>query len=148
MALIDLTNRLVTVIKDTAQFAHDVVSPPSPYHSKSLYSRIYLDASGIGSEDNAVYKSRRRYTEPPRDLREGLTQGFDAIRQGFDRIRENVQHPPATTSGKVAYSFRVLPSGIFLPLISFAHATSNVLVGTRNQLVPDARKDDQNKYKS
>lgn len=140
MALIDLTNRLVTLIQDTAQFAHDVVSPPIAYHERDLYIPIGEDGP------NSRYYGRR-YTEPPRDLREGLTQGLDALKQGFDRIRVNVQHPPASTSGKVAYGFRVLPSGIFLPLISFAHATSNVLVGTRNQLVPDARKDDQNKYK-
>ena len=70
----------------------------------------------------------------------------DGLKDGFkENFRQVTQAEDVT--GAIGAVVRELPSGIFLPFIHLTQASSNVLVGIRNQLAPDARKEDQDKYK-
>lgn len=136
MALIDLTNRFVHLIQNTAQFAHDVVSPPHHHpHSRSHHPPLRPTMTG----------------NQPRDIREGVHGAYVGLKEGFSEHFRHVATAGAQAedvTGAIGAVVRELPSGIFLPFIHLTHASSSVLVGLRNQLAPDARKEDQDKYKS
>lgn len=133
MAVIDLTNRLVQIIHGTAQFAHDVVSPPS--HVR--YQVINPRSVNAGNQ--------------PRDLREGMATALTVMRDGFSETVRNVTavgmqgDDMSTVIGGI---LRSLPTTLIEPVIQASQATSNVLVGMRNQLTPEARKDDQEKWRT
>nr|XP_046908744.1 autophagy-related protein 2 homolog B-like [Dermatophagoides farinae] len=132
MATLELANRLVVLIQNTAQFAHNVVTPPTP-------------GSGHHNRHQLIPASQ------PRDLREGFTVAYAVIREGFhDTFRgmtntNLVADDTVTVIGEVV---RQIPSTVVRPIIHLSQATSSVLVGFRNQLTPEARKDDQEKWKN
>ena len=122
--------RLVHVIHDTAQFAHGVVSSS---RTSQTNHRGQLPKS------------------QPRDLREGVATAYTVMREGFNETYRNVANISMQSEGyseAVGGFIRQIPSNIFKPIIKVSEATSNVLVGMRNQLTPEARKDDQYKWKS
>nr|XP_027201257.1 autophagy-related protein 2 homolog A-like [Dermatophagoides pteronyssinus] len=133
MATLELANRLVVLIQNTAQFAHNVVTPPTP--GNGHYNRHQLIPA----------------SSQPRDLREGFTVAYTVIREGFhDTFRgmtntNLVADDTVTVIGEVV---RQIPSTVVRPIIHLSQATSSVLVGFRNQLTPEARKDDQEKWKN
>lgn len=50
-------------------------------------------------------------------------------------------------TGAVGAAIRLVPPTVLSPVIIATEATSNVLGGMRNQLQPDARKEDEEKWK-
>lgn len=129
LATLDLTNRVVGLINMTAQFAHDVVTPPTP-GSRQL-SRIPASQ--------------------PRDFREGVAVAYTVMREGFHDTAHNLtsaSYASSDMSARIGEVLRQIPSTIVRPLIHVSQATSSVLVGTRNQLTPEARKDDHDKWKN
>lgn len=73
------------------------------------------------------------------------------MREGLNQTYRNVASAGMQAEGyseAVGGLIRQIPSNIFQPIIKVSEATSNVLVGMRNQLTPEARKDDQDKWKS
>lgn len=130
MATLDLANRLLNLIQCTAQFAHDVVTPPT-----------------IGGS----YRPQIVFYSQPRDAREGATaaygvmrEGFTDMARGFNSVLSN-SDDFATVVGQVV---RKIPSTVVSPLILLSRGSSNFLVGVRNQLTPEARKDDHEKWKN
>ncbi|RWS04521.1 autophagy-related protein 2B-like protein [Dinothrombium tinctorium] len=131
MAIIDLANRFVYVIQGTAQFAHDVVSPP--VHGRHNSQRMLLP------------------TSQPRDFREGMVTALTVMREGINETVRNVASAGMQAddvSSAIGVVIRQIPSAIFRPVIQASQATSNVLMGMRNQLTPEARKEDQDKWKN
>lgn len=130
MGAIDLANRFVYIIQSAAQFAHDLVTPPTPGHHQTC----------------------QQFTPTqPRDLREGMAAAYTVMREGLhDTVRGVTTAGMAADdmSGAIGVVVRQIPSTIFRPFIHASQATSNVLVGMRNQLTPEARKDDQDKWKN
>ena len=130
MATLDLANRFVYLIQSTAQFAHDVVTPPTPGHRPQTMALM-----------NAQ----------PRDVREGLAVAVAVVREGLMDTYRGVASTGFTSedmSARIGGVVRHIPSAIVQPIIIGSQATSNVLVGIRNQLTPDARTDDHHKYKN
>ena len=129
MAAIDLTNRVVSLLQSTAQFAHDVVTPPVPGGN----TRIVI------------------YNSQPRDFREGVIVGYAQLKEGVTVSLQEVANAGimadnvGTRLGKVVCK---LPSAIVLPFFHLTQATSSVLLGARNQMKPEARKDDHEKWKN
>ena len=119
------------MIQGTAQFAHDVVLTHnrSPQHNTR------------GSVP----------TSQPRDLREGVASAYTVMREGLNETYRNVASVGAQSDGvteTVGVFIGTLPSNILNPIIKATEATSNVIVGMRNQLTPEARQDDQYKWKT
>ena len=50
--------------------------------------------------------------------------------------------------GAVGGALRQIPSAAVVPFMKVAEASSNILSGIRNQLNPDEKRDDEQKYKS
>lgn len=127
MATLDIANRFVSLIQSAAQFAHDVVTPPG-HHQATLAIQAQ-----------------------PRDLREGVAAAYTVMRTGLhDTVREVTiaKMNADDMSGAIGGVVRQIPSTFIRPFIHASEATSNILVGIRNQITPDARKDDQDKWKN
>jgi autophagy-related protein 2 len=57
------------------------------------------------------------------------------------------EHEQKGMTGAVGGVLRQIPPTIVSPIIIATEATSNVLGGMRNQLQPDARREDEEKWK-
>ena len=151
MALIDLTNRCFNLIQTTAQFAHDVVSPPHHHvrHSSS--------GSGGGVPSSSGHHYHRRHSQTgaasgqPRDFREGMTNALYVVKEGFEDTYRHVTTAGSQAEdipGKIGGVLREVPSSILSVPIVIADGSQRILTGVRNQVVPNARKEDQDKYKA
>lgn len=74
--------------------------------------------------------------------------------QGIGETADNIvkvashEHEQKGYSGAVGGVLRQIPPTIFKPIIIASEATSNVLGGVRSQLVPDARREASQKWRS
>ena len=57
------------------------------------------------------------------------------------------EHEQKGISGAIGGVLRQIPSTVIEPVIIATEATSNVLGGMRNQLLPEKKKDDEEKWK-
>ncbi|GAB1600117.1 autophagy-related protein 2 homolog B-like [Argonauta hians] len=136
MAMLELTNRLVKSIQYLAMLTYDMVSPgPSVCTTSRKKNRV------------------QKRSKQPNDLREGMTNAYIVLRQGFSETAESIvraateEHEHKGVTGAVGGVIRQIPPTMVQPIILASEATSNVLGGMRNQLVPDARREDVEKWK-
>lgn len=135
MAAIDLTNRFVSLVQCTAMFAHDIVTPPQNTHN---------------GRHRGSSNSHHMILNQPRNFCEGMTQAYTIMREGFNDTVRNVAAGMQADDmrGAMGELVRHIPSTILNPIISVTEGAQNVLVGLRNQLTPEARRDDQDKWKT
>ncbi|XP_069771921.1 autophagy-related protein 2 homolog B-like isoform X4 [Narcine bancroftii] len=137
MAALELTNRLVQTIQAAAETAYDMVSPGSNSHSLMRSKRI----------------SQHRLTHQPVDLREGVAKAYDLVKEGFTDTAQMIyetatrEHEERGMTGAVGGVLRQIPPTVVKPLIVATEATSNVLGGMRNQIQPDARQEESQKWR-
>ncbi|OQV11990.1 Autophagy-related protein 2-like protein A [Hypsibius exemplaris] len=138
IATIELTNRIVQTVQFAAESAYDVISPgPSFRRKKKLASAAVVP----------------RYSQPG-DIREGVVTAYQGLCEGFtDTFREIVdavseEREQKGMSGAVGGICRQIPPAIVKPLILASQATSNVLGGLRNQLQPENRQDEMEKWRT
>ena len=170
LATIELTNRMFQVTKNVAEFFYDLVTP---HRANSLgYQQSMLGAYGIGGASggasgasnalvetllSGVVANNRniRIRRHPNDIREGLTNAYLVMYEGLNdtannfrqEIDQGVQQrgPIVGTIGGV---LRQIPSVALVPLLLTTEATCNILSGVKNHLVPDEKKDEDQKYKT
>ncbi|NP_001395210.1 autophagy-related protein 2 homolog A isoform 3 [Mus musculus] len=137
-AALELSNRLVQAIQATAETVYDILSPASPV-SRSL-------------QDKRSSRKLRRGQQPA-DLREGMAKAYDAVREGILDTAQTIcdvasrGHEQKGLTGAVGGVIRQLPPTVVKPIIVATEATSNVLGGMRNQILPDAHKDHALKWR-
>lgn len=85
----------------------------------------------------------------PRNFCEGVAVGFSILKEGFNDTARNVAVGMQAEDMRSAVGelVRQIPSTLLNPIISATEGAQNVLVGIRNQIAPDARRDDQEKWK-
>uniref|UniRef100_A0A4X2K3P0 Autophagy related 2A n=1 Tax=Vombatus ursinus TaxID=29139 RepID=A0A4X2K3P0_VOMUR len=138
-AALELSNRLVQAIQATAETVYDILSPAAPV-SRSLQDR------------RSARKLRRG--QQPADLREGVAKAYDTVREGILDTAQTIcdvasrGHEQKGLTGAVGGVIRQLPPTVVKPLILATEATSNLLGGMRNQILPDAHKDHALKWRS
>ncbi|XP_067848216.1 autophagy-related protein 2 homolog B-like isoform X3 [Heptranchias perlo] len=137
MAALELTNRLVQTIQAAAETAYDMVSPGPTTHSLMRTKRI----------------SQHRLAHQPVDLREGVAKAYDVVKEGFTDTAHMIyetatrEHEQRGMTGAVGGVLRQIPPTVVKPLIVATEATSNVLGGMRNQIQPDARQEESQKWR-
>ncbi|XP_072350535.1 autophagy-related protein 2 homolog B-like isoform X1 [Scyliorhinus torazame] len=137
MAALELTNRLVQTIQAAAETAYDMVSPGPTTHSLMRTKRI----------------SQHRLAHQPVDLREGVAKAYDVVKEGFTDTAHMIyetatrEHEQRGMTGAVGGVLRQIPPAVVKPLIVATEATSNVLGGMRNQIQPDARQEESQKWR-
>ncbi|XP_074087234.1 autophagy-related protein 2 homolog A isoform X1 [Macrotis lagotis] len=138
-AALELSNRLVQAIQATAETVYDILSPAAPV-SRSL-------------QDKRSARKLRRGQQPA-DLREGVAKAYDTVREGILDTAQTIcdvasrGHEQKGLTGAVGGVIRQLPPTVVKPLILATEATSNLLGGMRNQILPDAHKDHALKWRS
>ncbi|XP_032089811.1 autophagy-related protein 2 homolog A isoform X3 [Thamnophis elegans] len=137
-AALELSNRLVQAIQATAETVYDILSPTAP-PSRALPDRKY------------VRKLRRGHQ--PADLREGVAKAYDTVREGVIDTAQAIcdvaarGHEQKGITGAVGGVLRQIPPTVVKPLIVASEATSNLLGGMRNQIKPDALKEESLKWR-
>ncbi|XP_060711503.1 autophagy-related protein 2 homolog A [Hemiscyllium ocellatum] len=138
-AALELSNRLVQAIQATAETVYDILSPTPPI-TKATVDKRYL----------------RKYkrVQQPADLREGVAKAYDTVREGVIDTAQTIcevatrGHEQKGITGAVGGVLRQIPPTVVKPLIVATEATSNLLGGMRNQIKPDARKEDSLKWRT
>ncbi|KAJ8390814.1 hypothetical protein AAFF_G00099460 [Aldrovandia affinis] len=137
MAALELTNRMVRTIQAAAETAYDMVSP--------------------GPDESELKKIKRyshyRLAHQPVDLREGVAKAYSVVKEGIADTALTIydtatrEHEQRGVTGAVGGVLRQLPPAVVKPLIVATEATSNVLGGMRNQIHPDARQEEAQKWR-
>jgi hypothetical protein len=94
-----------------------------------------------------------RIRRQPNDIREGLTNAYYVMYEGLNdtasnfiqEINQGAEHKGLP--GAIGGALRQLPSAALAPIVLATDATCNILSGIRNQLKPDEKKDDDQKWK-
>ncbi|XP_034869063.1 autophagy-related protein 2 homolog A isoform X3 [Mirounga leonina] len=138
-AALELSNRLVQAIQATAETVYDILSPAAPI-PRSLQDKRSM--------------RRLRKGHQPADLREGVAKAYDTVREGILDTAQTIcdvasrGHEQKGLTGAVGGVIRQLPPTVVKPLILATEATSSLLGGMRNQILPDAHKDHALKWRS
>lgn len=138
-AALELSNRLVQAIQATAETVYDILSPTPPL------TRYITEGRPA---------TRPRRTPQPADLREGVAKAYDTVREGVIDTAQTLcdvasrGHEQKGLPGAVGGVLRQIPPTVVRPLIVASEATSNLLGGMRNQIKPDARKEDFLKWRT
>ncbi|XP_050294529.1 autophagy-related protein 2 homolog A isoform X2 [Anthonomus grandis grandis] len=139
VAALELTTRLIYFIQITAETAYDMLSPSGP---------------SIRTKRLAKRKIRRKRYHQPQDIREGLNNACIVVKEGIGETADNIIQTAAMEkeqkgiSGAVGAVIRQIPPTILKPILIASEATTNVLGGMQSQLVPDARKEANEKWRS
>ena len=143
MSLLDFTNKLLGVIKFAAEMAFDIMSPETSVVQGKL-PHPYINRQA------ATAHMRRR----PADMREGMFNALAVIQEGMEETARTViqnvieDHNRRGLTGAVGGIIRQVPSNLVRPVILASAATSNVLEGVKNQVAPDARQEEEEKWKN
>ncbi|XP_076833949.1 LOW QUALITY PROTEIN: autophagy-related protein 2 homolog B [Brachyhypopomus gauderio] len=137
MAALELTNRMVRTIQAAAETAYDMVSPvPDERECKKIKRYAHY-----------------RPAHQPVDLREGVAKAYSVVKEGITDTALTIydtatrEHEQRGMTGAVGGVLRQLPPAVVKPLIVATEATSNVLGGMRNQIHPDARQEETQKWR-
>ncbi|KAF7704373.1 hypothetical protein HF521_021445 [Silurus meridionalis] len=137
MAALELTNRMVRTIQAAAETAYDMVSPVIDERECKKMKRY----------------SHFRLAHQPVDLREGVAKAYSVVKEGIADTALTIydtatrEHEQRGMTGAVGGVLRQLPPAVVKPLIVATEATSNVLGGMRNQIHPDARQEESQKWR-
>ncbi|GAB1294781.1 Autophagy-related protein 2 homolog B [Apodemus speciosus] len=140
MAALELTNRMVQTIQAAAETAYDMVSP----------STLSIEPK------KAKRFPHHRLAHQPVDLREGVAKAYSVVKEVMKGITDTAQtiyetaareHESRGVTGAVGEVLRQIPPAVVKPLIVATEATSNVLGGMRNQIRPDVRQDESQKWR-
>ncbi|XP_061541277.1 autophagy-related protein 2 homolog A isoform X1 [Phycodurus eques] len=140
-AALELSNRLVQAIQATAETVYDILSPTPPLNRYAI------------TEGRAPSSRPRRFAQPA-DLREGVAKAYDTVREGVIDTAQTLcdvasrGHEQKGLPGAVGGVLRQIPPTVVRPLIVASEATSSLLGGMRNQIKPDARKEDFLKWRT
>ncbi|XP_060036979.1 autophagy-related protein 2 homolog B isoform X3 [Erinaceus europaeus] len=137
MAALELTNRMVQTIQAAAETAYDMVSPGT---------------LAIEPKKNKKFP-HHRLAHQPVDLREGVAKAYSVVKEGLTDTAQTIyetaarEHESRGMTGAVGEVLRQIPPAVVKPLIVATEATSNVLGGMRNQIRPDVRQDESQKWR-
>ncbi|XP_033275590.1 autophagy-related protein 2 homolog B isoform X1 [Orcinus orca] len=137
MAALELTNRMVQTIQAAAETAYDMVSPGT-----------------LSIEPKKVKRfPHHRLAHQPVDLREGVAKAYSVVKEGIADTAQTIyetaarEHESRGVTGAVGEVLRQIPPAVVKPLIVATEATSSVLGGMRNQIRPDVRQDESQKWR-
>lgn len=136
MACLELTNKLVQTVQGVAELAYDMLSPGPSMLVEAQNRRHRAIANNL-----------------PVDIRDGVNNAYQVVAEGLgDTARTLVkaasqEHRQKGVSGAVGGLLRQLPPTMAAGIIVATEATSTVLGGVRNQIQPDARHEDIQKWR-
>ncbi|KAK2104716.1 Autophagy protein [Saguinus oedipus] len=125
------------MIQAAAETAYDMVSPGTLSIEPKKTKRF----------------PHHRLAHQPVDLREGVAKAYSVVKEGITDTAQTIyetaarEHENRGVTGAVGEVLRQIPPAVVKPLIVATEATSNVLGGMRNQIRPDVRQDESQKWR-
>jgi len=145
LSFLDVTNKFLTVIKFAAELAFDVMSPDGCV----VYGKLPHPARDCKRKIGRAQVRRARGT--PADFREGMLGAMQLVREGLDETARSLAEAAGDRTGMagaVGGVLRAVPSTMVRPVILGAAATSNLLDGVKNQISPDQRAEEEDKWRT
>ena len=142
MAMLELSNRMVGFVQSAAETACDIVSPAEVQKSRERYRNTW----------RGLEKQARRSRQPS-DVREGFNNACSLLQHGFTDTAYSIarvaqkEHERKGLTGAVGGVIRHMPVTLVRPLAFTSEAAAHLISGIRNQIEPDARKEDEDKWR-
>ncbi|CRL03003.1 CLUMA_CG016444, isoform A [Clunio marinus] len=136
LAALEITSRIIYLLQITAETAFDMVSPVGP----SVRRRVNR-------------KGKRKRIHPPQDIREGMSNAYHIVKDGIGDTAQTIiqmaalEHDQKGYTGAVGAVMRQIPPTMVRPIVLATQATTNVLGGLKNELIPNARIEAKEKWK-
>ncbi|KAH8850650.1 Autophagy-related protein 2 like [Schistosoma japonicum] len=140
------------------------------FSTSTLWATLQLSIQGIRAVQSIAetaydlvtpgpaLRSRRLYLRQPADLREGFGNAVNVMTRGFQMVAEDLCGATALPSeveigykgpvGMVGDVLRQIPPTMVTPIVAGCEVTANILGGLRNQLRPEAKAEDEQKWKN
>jgi len=145
LAAIELSNRAVLMFHAMAETMYEMLSPSPTLH---LRQQRLLGPLGPHASNHAVAVRTQ-----PADFREGVTNAYQVLYTGIEEQATNIiygvseGHEEKGVTGAVGGILRQVPATVVRPLVLASEAAANVLDGMRNQIAPEARINDAEKWR-
>ncbi|CAH8827720.1 unnamed protein product [Trichobilharzia szidati] len=133
-ATLQLTIQGIRAVQSVAETAYDLVTP------------------------GPALRSRRLHLRQPADIREGFGNAVNVMTRGFQMVAEDLCGATVLPSeveigykgpvGMVGDVLRQIPPTMVTPIVAGCEVTANILGGLRNQLRPEAKVEDEQKWKN
>lgn len=109
-----------------------------------------VDASGSTTPQQAA---RSRYASQPANAKEGLSAALGSISRGVRHAANTIvaipmrEYQRSGPQGAVRAVIRAVPIALLHPLIGTSEAVSKTLLGVRNEMDPETRRDVDRRFK-
>jgi len=131
-AALDVSQRLVNIVQNLAEFAFDIVTPDYAFQRKRKLLAANQPVQVAG------------------DIREGLSMAFDTVREGVmdtaQTLHAAVEEDREYGQWGMGIIRHITPSAI-KPIVIASKATVQVLDGLKNQLKPNDYKEELKKWR-
>nr|XP_014094904.1 autophagy-related protein 2 homolog A [Bactrocera oleae] len=137
LAALEITSRVIQILQFTAETAFDMVSSGPSIRTIRRHRR-----------------DRKRRSHRPKDMREGVTNAYLIVKEGINDSAATLietavaEHDQKGYTGAVGAVMRQLPQLVVCPAVLATQATTNILGGVKSSLVPDAKVEAREKWKT
>ncbi|KAF8564574.1 hypothetical protein P879_11032, partial [Paragonimus westermani] len=161
---------MVTPSVGAGGFIHGLRSGTRSFSTSTLWATLQLTIQGVRAVQSIAetaydlvtpgpaLRSRQLRLRQPADMREGFGNAMSAVSRGFQMVTEDLLGATHTQSeaellgykgpvGVVGDVLRQIPPTVVAPLVTGCEVTANILGGFRNQLRPEAKLEDEQKWK-
>ncbi|XP_017466470.1 PREDICTED: autophagy-related protein 2 homolog B [Rhagoletis zephyria] len=137
LAALEITSRIIQLLQFTAETAFDMVS------SGPSVGRVRKHR-----------KDKKKRAQRPKDVREGVTNAYLIVKEGINDSAANLietavaEHDQKGYTGAVGAVMRQIPQLVVCPAVLATQATTNILGGVKSSLVPEAKVEAREKWKT
>lgn len=141
MATLEVANGAIGLLQSAAETTYELISPSDTH------------AEGRESQNWRTLGRHARRSQPA-DIREGVSNAYTVVKHGVEDTATSIvklaqkEHDKKGVTAAVGVVLRHIPPALVRPVIVATEATSNVLSGIRNQIKPDAKQQDEDKWKN
>ncbi|XP_053954564.1 autophagy-related protein 2 homolog A [Anastrepha ludens] len=137
LAALEITSRVIQLLQFTAETAFDMVS------SGPSIGRVRTHR-----------RDKKKRAQRPKDMREGVTNAYLIVKEGINDSAATLietavaEHDQKGYTGAVGAVMRQIPQLVVCPAVLATQATTNILGGVKSSLVPEAKVEAREKWKT
>ncbi|KAL5964561.1 hypothetical protein TSMEX_007680, partial [Taenia solium] len=158
--VVELSTEGVRTVQCLFETVFDILSPGPSIRGRHLSQLTAINASTPSSSTETIHLSKSgnpmasATSAPPSDLREGAALAVQTIRRGAAYFAADFKAPFADLDpqkgsiGALGDVLRQIPPATVVPFVISCEVGANLLHGLRNQLRPEAKLEDKEKWKS